>query len=616
MNAEQFIALLGSKAKPTKTANGWQCRCPAHDDNKPSLSVTQASDRVLVHCHVNCSPETICAAVGIQLADLFNDKPDKGRIVAQYPYHDASGALLFEVVRFDPKDFRQRKPDSAALGGWTWNTKCVSKVLFRLPETLKAIQSGKFIFVCEGEKDALAMVKHGFSATTNPGGAGKWLDSYTETLRGADCVIIADKDDAGRAHAQLVAGELHGVAKSVRVIELPDTNGKPVKDAADFLNAGGTAETLGQLVDQTEEYDPQASGITGRPIGELALPKPGDETELFDRRWLCSGGGVLLTGKSGQGKSSLAVQLSLEWSLGRVSCGIRPTRPLRVVVVQAENDAGDMAEMFDGVARGLKLSDAERKLCGERVLIYFEDSLAGDNFLQNVVRPLVARHKPDLLVIDPAMAYVQGDVNDAAVVGQFLRRGLNPILHEFKCCCLVIHHTTKAKSEQSQTTADFLYSGSGSAEWSNWARAVLALETKGNGVFRLHCPKRGARLGWADAEGNPTFDRFFRHSKMPGEICWYALDEDEAEDASRVGKSKSDLMALVPLTGNLPKSVLIEKAQATGIGRDKAAAFLDALIEDGALHVWLVKRAGTNPAKHISRLPCPETEANLPQPAI
>jgi hypothetical protein len=76
------------------------------------------------------------------------------------------------------------------------------------------------------------------------------MDGYTETLRGADVVIIADKDEPGRNHAQLVAGKLHGVAKSVRVIELPDTGGKTVKDAADFFAAGGTAETIFELVDR------------------------------------------------------------------------------------------------------------------------------------------------------------------------------------------------------------------------------------------------------------------------------------------------------------------------------------------------------------------------------
>ena len=199
--------------------------------------------------------------MNITPADLFADETKQGqrRIVATYPYHDAAGKVLFEVVRYDPKDFKQRRPDTTAIDCWTWNTKGIKKVLFRLPEILRDAQNGKIIFVCEGEKDVLKMVEQGFPATCNPGGAGKWQDSYTETLRGANVVIVADKDKAGRDHAQLVAGKLHGVAKSVRVLELPDVNGKPVKDTFDFFAAGGEAGQIGGLVDATTPGVPETA---------------------------------------------------------------------------------------------------------------------------------------------------------------------------------------------------------------------------------------------------------------------------------------------------------------------------------------------------------------------
>src|SRR5262249_9356017 len=104
------------------------------------------------------------------------------------------------------------------------------------------------------------MVKHGFSATTNPGGELNWLDSYSETLRGADVIIIADKDEKGRNHAQLVASKIHGIAKFVRVIELPDTNQKPVKDPADYFEAGGDTDKLIALADKALEWTPPDLG--------------------------------------------------------------------------------------------------------------------------------------------------------------------------------------------------------------------------------------------------------------------------------------------------------------------------------------------------------------------
>jgi hypothetical protein len=259
-----------------KSGSGWQCRCPAHDDRDPSLSISQGDKGIILHCHAGCTPDAVCAALGLTLADLFADKPERNghakKIVAAYDYHDHDGKLVFQVVRFEPKDFRQRKPDATAPDGWTWNTRGVEKVLFRLPEILRDIATDKFIFICEGEKDALALAEHGISGTCNPGGAGKWQDSFSETLRGCDCVIIADKDAPGRAHAALVASKLHGVAKAVRVLELPDTNGKPVKDSADFFAAGGDTGRICELADATPEWTPAtkiAVAEPGEPVADI-----------------------------------------------------------------------------------------------------------------------------------------------------------------------------------------------------------------------------------------------------------------------------------------------------------------------------------------------------------
>jgi P4 family phage/plasmid primase-like protien len=242
-----------------RTADGWMARCPGHPDKTPSLSVSTGDDgRTLIDCKAGCPPEKICAALGITLADLFADKPNRNiagkKIVATYPYHDADGKLLFEVVRYEPKEFRQRRPDGK--GGWIWNMAGIDRVLFRLPEVLAAIRAGIPIFLTEGEKDTLAMAEHGFAATCNSGGAGKWQNSYSETLRGTDVLIVADKDPAGRKHAAAVAERLFGVARSVKTIELPDTNSKPVKDAADFFAAGGESADLDARADAAPEFTP------------------------------------------------------------------------------------------------------------------------------------------------------------------------------------------------------------------------------------------------------------------------------------------------------------------------------------------------------------------------
>ena len=134
--------------------------CPAHDDSSPSLSVTRGDDgQVLIHCHVGCSVNDITTAVGLTLKDLFPARRNGDRelrIVATYDYVDEDGELLYQVVRFDPKDFRQRRPDGN--GGWVWNLNGIRRVLYRLPEVIADVRSSTTVFIVEGEKDVEALV--------------------------------------------------------------------------------------------------------------------------------------------------------------------------------------------------------------------------------------------------------------------------------------------------------------------------------------------------------------------------------------------------------------------------------------------------------------------------
>lgn len=174
MQLEEFLSRLQNVAKNGK---GYKACCPAHEDNNPSLSVDIAEDdRILLKCHTGCSVKDILAALGLKLSDLFSQKSRK--IVATYDYKDENGQLLFQSVRFEPKNFRQRRPDGK--GGWLWNLDGTRRVLYRLSNILMA----DTVYVVEGEKDADRLWSLGLPATTNPQGAGKWRDEYNSFLAG------------------------------------------------------------------------------------------------------------------------------------------------------------------------------------------------------------------------------------------------------------------------------------------------------------------------------------------------------------------------------------------------------------------------------------------------
>ncbi len=188
---------------------------------------------------------------------LANAEPPapKRREVAAYDYHDEAGELLFQVVRFEPKDFRQRRPDGR--GGWEWKLGKLRRVLYRLPELLAAMEAGNTIFIAEGEKAVDALRAAGLAATCSPGGAGKWRAEYCAALRGAAVVVLPDNDDAGRAHAASVAEALAGIVADLRVLALP---GLPDKgDVADWMGQGGSAADLRDLAASAPPYTPAAA---------------------------------------------------------------------------------------------------------------------------------------------------------------------------------------------------------------------------------------------------------------------------------------------------------------------------------------------------------------------
>ena len=264
---EQVAAALNAK----RTESGWQAKCPAHDDNTASLSIGAGeSGKVLLHCHAGCAFADVMKAAGIE-PNGHDHSQQKARIVAQYGYHDASGKLVYQVVRKEPKAFLQRRPNGG--GEWVWNLKGVDRVPYRLPALLQASE----VVVVEGEKDADRLAKLGLTATTNPGGADasgeggrKWPASFAQWFTGRHVAILPDNDDPGRKHAAAVARKLASSAASIKVVELPGL--LPAKgDVSDWLDKGHDAAELRALIDQAPYWEAQSESATVEPATPAGL---------------------------------------------------------------------------------------------------------------------------------------------------------------------------------------------------------------------------------------------------------------------------------------------------------------------------------------------------------
>lgn len=281
---EFYTKHLGELGAPNKH-HECQVVCPFHSDNDPSLSVNiktglfkcfgckESGD--VFHFYQKTSGFDFKTALERMADDLGIKKNGKGlgSILNTYTYQDIEGNTVFEVVRFENKEIRLRRPDGN--GGWIWNIRGLSP----LPYNLQGIESAKTVFICEGEKDANTLIDLGLTATTNSNGAGNWKRELNPFFQGKDVVLLPDNDEPGREHAETVAHELAGIASSIKIVELPGLAHKG--DVTDFINGLEGSDKrkrmrLMLIVQNTAVWEPSADTLEDEEDEE------DEPTELYE----------------------------------------------------------------------------------------------------------------------------------------------------------------------------------------------------------------------------------------------------------------------------------------------------------------------------------------------
>lgn len=397
-------------------------RCLAHEDSHASLHVAPGERQpVVMMCHARCETQDILTAAGLDYQILLGERAEDetaagnrsvwtpaGPASHVYQYTDEDGTLLFEVLRIPMagggKTFRQRQPDPSASHGWKWNMDGVRRVLYRLPEVLSAKLSGDTIYVVEGEKDAEALRRNGETATTSPMGAGKWQESYTQTLAGANIVIIPDADATGRAHARAVRESLVNAGCTVALKETMSGT----KDISEHFSAGGDIASLLETVPEGEEtretYGVDIHEVIGRTVSPESFVIP---------NVLAKGDRLLLTAFEGHGKSTLMRQLAI-----MVAAGIHPwdgtkIEPRKVVVIDSENHPDQVLGSWQELV-GLARANGFDIAPGQLTIIEAWDAdldlttPEGHAWLMERVHA----YKPDLMCIGPLYNLTAGDLKD------------------------------------------------------------------------------------------------------------------------------------------------------------------------------------------------------------
>jgi hypothetical protein len=271
---------LTGETPPSKRGNGRNGRVESADTKRPQRRAAEKTAAEETEKKNDDDPP------------LEKRVAEKKVVVAAYEYHDADGKLAFVTERVEyqnadgspvlnkdgkrKKTFRQKRPDPDKLGAWLWNVDGVPPIPYRLPDLVKAVGC----VIVEGEAKADLLRSWNIPATCCAGGAKKWRSEHAAYLRDTDVVILPDNDEPGHEHMNLVAVSLQGIAKSVRVLELPDL--PPKGDIVDWAAAGGTAERLYDLIESAPLWLPPLEGSVDAILGAAASADAGAAKERED----------------------------------------------------------------------------------------------------------------------------------------------------------------------------------------------------------------------------------------------------------------------------------------------------------------------------------------------
>jgi len=268
---------------------------------------------------------------------------------------------------------------------------------------------------------------------------------------------------------------------------------------------------------------------------------------LIGNDWINKGGSCIISGPSGVGKSTLTVQMAVHFAVHQALYGIQSTRPLKSVIIQAENDERDNKRILFGILAKLEIDPEFTPDLWAKVkanVVFRTNFSSGESFIK-VAQRIADKEKPDLMWLDPAAAFVGDDISKQIVIAQFFRTGLHPIAKNRGFAWMVINHFTKPPTEQGQwkgrSASDYQYRGAGSYDLTGWARAGIVLSEHSTGVFNLRFAKRGKLSGASEPNGTPTDLIWLRHASEG--IYWEQIEapsEDGTSDNQETDFSGSD----------------------------------------------------------------------------
>lgn len=397
-------------------------------------------------------------------------------LACAYDYVDQYGEVRYQVLRYEPKTFRQRARGSD--GQWRNSMDGIEALPYHLPEILS--RPTENLFIVEGEKACDALRKTGLLVTTSHGGAGNWKPELDKWFTGRKIVILPDNDDAGRAHAKKVARRLCD-GNWIKIVELPGIG--PKGDIVDWLSDGNTVQELKALVKGTDLYDPN----TETPEIEIVEPEQPDIYELLTAEeamtqppvsFLIDGlipkrSLAMLYGAPGAGKSFIALDMALAIAHGR---------QWRSKTAEAGGVIYLAAEGFAGIGQRLKAWYGHNGIldhCSMRLIRVPVDFLQTEE-VEKLIRTVASvDFNVSMIVVDTVARSFSGDENSAQEMGAFIK-ACGALGAATGAAIMGVHHSGKDSSRGMRGSSALL----GACD------TVLSVAKDENGVIEFKVEKQ------------------------------------------------------------------------------------------------------------------------------
>lgn len=623
---DKVLSLL-SGVQQLKANTSWKAKCPAHNDDTPSLTVSRGQIQpVVFHCFAGCNSFEILEKLGLTYADIMAGSSIKSRTnqnlleaarIARenapppalpkpaipadrtpemvHEYTDAEGRVIYRKLKFrDDKGKKYFTFERFEDGKWIGGKGCMENVAHRLYKAHR-LKESQLVFIVEGEKKVEMLEALGLVATTNDDGAGKWKDEYSDDLADKDVVIIDDNDEPGHRHGAIVWDGMKHKAACLRRIEcLP---GLAEGEGLDnwIVDHGHNLDDLCGEVEKIAPWPPQLSVLS---LIEILTYQCRQDDNLLGDRILAAGEMLGFVGPGGIGKSramlNVAIACILGWPWGNLATRAQGKRWL---FFQTENSIRRLQNELDAIMGALTPDQQETVIQSLHILcpIKFEDrdvSVGNSESIRKMAMQ-VKRIQPDICVFDPLNDFFSGDnMNDEMQMKYTLGR-MRMISQAISpdTAIVVVHHAGYGKASISEA---FGYSrgayGTGSKAFGRTVRAQINL-VPGNATEQppliVACGKNNN--GKEFKRFAMKLDEASMLYKPDAEFDFELFDEEIKEGRGRRGRQTKVPVSLVKLVlqqlgGTSTFTELTKKiADAASCGRSAAVSGLKAAEKAGGV---------------------------------